>query len=77
MSRNSQHVIPSPDGGWSVRAAGAARASRNFKTQAEAIEYGRSLAKRNHMEFYVHARDGTIREKSSYGVGSDPSPYKG
>ena len=72
MTRNSKHVVPSPDGGWSVRAAGAVRASRRFDTQDEAIQYGRDLAKRNHAEFYIHDRNGMIREKRSYG--NDPFP---
>lgn len=72
MARNSKHVVPSPDGGWSVRTAGASRATRHFDTQAEAIEFGRSFAMRNNSEFYVHGKDGMIREKRSYG--SDPHP---
>lgn len=72
MTRNSRHVVPSPNGGWSVRAAGAARASKHFDTQDEAIEYGRDLAKRNNAEFYIHDRNGMIREKRSYG--NDPFP---
>lgn len=72
MAKRSQHVVPSLKGGWSVRQSGATRASRNFDTQAEAKEYGRTIAKRERTELYVHGRDGTIREKNSYG--SDPHP---
>jgi hypothetical protein len=55
-----------------VRQSGAARASRTFDSQAEAIQYGRDIARREQAELYVHRRDGTIREKNSYG--RDPFP---
>lgn len=74
MSKVSKHVVPSPAGGWAVRNSGAARASRTFDTQAEAIKYGRSVAKKGHAELYVHGKDGTIKEKNSYG--NDPFPPK-
>lgn len=76
MTRNSKHVVPNPDGGWSVRTAGASRAYRHFNTQAEAIEYGRDFAKKNNSEFYIHGRDGMIREKSNYSSESVPPREK-
>lgn len=72
MAKRSQHVVPNPQGGWSVRQSGAARASKTFGTQAEAVKYGRTVAKRAQSEFYVHRNDGTIREKNSYA--QDPFP---
>jgi hypothetical protein len=74
MSKN-QHVMPSPKGGWSVRATGAARASKNFSTQDAAIRHGREVARNNGSELYIHRADGTIRERNSYG--RDPFPPKG
>jgi hypothetical protein len=72
MTKTSKHVVPSPSGGWAVRNSGAARASKIFGTQAEAVRFGRDSAKRNHAELYVHGRDGTIKERNSYG--RDPLP---
>ena len=72
MSKTSKHVVPSPSGGWAVRNSGAARASRTFDTQADAVNYGRTVAKKTHSELYVHGRDGTIKEKNTYG--RDPYP---
>ena len=66
MAKNSRHVVPSPDGGWSVRRAGAARASKNFDTQADAIDYGKSLARKEKSDLYVHGRSGKIRDHTSY-----------
>lgn len=74
MGKPSKHVIPSPSGGWAVKNSGAARASRTFSSQAEAITYGRNVARSSHCELYIHGRDGTIKEKSSYG--NDPMPPK-
>ena len=70
----TRHVLPNPKGGWSVRQSGASRASRVFGTQADAMKFGRAIAKQEGAELYVHRRDGTIRQKDSYG--SDPFPPK-
>jgi hypothetical protein len=67
-----QHVVPNPRGGWSVRHTGATRATRVFDTQEDAVQYARDVAKRESAELYVHRRDGTIKQKDSYG--SDPFP---
>ncbi len=74
MSKKSAHVVPNPNGGWAVRRAGAARASRTFATQNDAEDYARDFAKKEHLELYIHRRDGTIRAKNSYG--NDPHPPK-
>lgn len=67
MTKNDQHVVPSADGGWAVRKAGAERATKIFGAQNEAISYARTIAKKQHSELYVHAKDGTIRSRDSYG----------
>jgi uncharacterized protein YdaT len=74
MSKKGQHVVPN-GGKWSVRAAGAQRASKTFDTQQEAIENARKRAQKQGSELYVHGKDGRIRERSSYG--RDPYPPKG
>lgn len=74
MSKKGQHVVPS-GGKWSVRSAGAARASATFETQREAINSARDRARREGAELYVHGRDGRIRERSTFG--KDPLPPKG
>lgn len=74
MSRNDRHVVPR-NGKWAVRKSGSTRVSRYFKTQSEAIEAARDIAKREHTELYIHGSDGRIRERNSYG--SDPFPPPG
>lgn len=74
MSSKGQHVVPNGNR-WSVRKAGASRASGTFSTQSEAISRARELAKSQSTELYVHGRDGRIRDRQSYG--NDPFPPKG
>ena len=74
MSSKGQHVVPNGDK-WSVRKAGAGRASGVFSTQKEAVERAREIAKNQGAELYIHGRDGRIRERSTFG--KDPYPPKG
>ena len=74
MSKKDRHVVPSASGGWAVRQSGAERASRVFDNQQKAVEYARTLAKKEHSELYVHGKDGTIKGRNSYG--RDPYPPK-
>ncbi len=62
MPKKGQHVVPS-GGKWSVRTAGAKRASGTFETQKEAIDNAREKAQRQGSELYIHGRDGRIRER--------------
>ena len=73
MARN-QHITPRP-GGWAVQSAGRARATSLHKTQAEAIQRGREIARNQGTELLVHGRNGQIRERDSYG--HDPFPPAG
>ena len=72
MATTSQHVVKDADGGWAVKKGGSSRASKHFDTQNEAIVWGRNVAKNQHAEFYIHGKDGRIREKDSYE--NDPMP---
>ncbi len=74
MSRAGQHVVPSGSG-WSVRRAGATRASRTFETEQEAVRRAKDIARSEGTEVFIHGRDGRIRERRSYG--QDPFPRKG
>lgn len=74
MSTVNKHVVPRTTGGWAVKNAGSSRASKVFKTQIEAIDYGRDAAKKAKTELFVHGRDGTIKERNTYG--HDPIPPK-
>jgi len=72
MSKKSHHVVPSLDGGWNVKKSGAVRASKHFKKQEKAIDWARTASRDAKGELVIHRRDGTVRDKNSYG--NDPLP---
>jgi hypothetical protein len=74
MSDKNIHVVPR-DGRWAVEREDSQRASSLHDTQAEAETAGRVTARREQVEFYLHGRNGQIRERDSYG--DDPYPPRG
>ncbi len=68
------HVTPRRDG-WAVTREGNKKASAVLPTQEQAEKKGRSIARKDKTEFYLHNKQGQIRERDSYG--SDPYPPKG
>jgi hypothetical protein len=72
MAKTQKHVVPSTAGGWAVKNAGSGRASKVFPTQAAAVTYARDAAKKEKTELFIHGRDGTIKERNTYG--RDPMP---
>jgi len=60
---------------WAVKRENSKRASTLTKTQKDAIELGKQMAKKSQSELLIHGKDGRIREKNSYG--KDPFPPKG
>ena len=69
----NQHVVPN-NGQWQVKRQGSEKATKNFETQKQAIDYERSIAIKQQSELVIHGRDGRIRDKDSYG--NDPCPPK-
>lgn len=74
MSKKGQHVVPN-EGKWSVKKAGASKASSTHQTQGAAIKAATKVAKNQKSEVYIHGKDGRIRERNSFG--NDPHPPKG
>lgn len=68
------HVVKHPDG-WAVKVAGSMKVTKITKTQKEAIDYGRIMAKNQQSELLIHGENGQIREKDSHG--NDPRNVKG
>ena len=68
---SNQHVVPNGNN-WQVKAEKATKATKNFNTQREAIDYARDIAKNQKSELVIHGKDGRIRDKDSYG--NDPCP---
>ena len=74
-SSNNRHVVPSPNGGWHVRAPGASRASTHHDTQSEAIDRAREIVHNaGGGEVVIHGRDGRIRDSDTVAPGNDPNP---
>lgn len=66
MTIKSYHISPGLNGNWSVRKGGALRASRNFGSKIEAVNFGRRLSVSAKGELVIHRKDGTIVSYSSY-----------
>lgn len=67
------HVVPHNDC-WAVKGEGYGRVASIHDTQREAIDAAREIARNKQGELLIHARDGRIRGRDSYGT--DPLPPK-
>lgn len=74
MSKKNQHIVKH-ENGWAVKGEGNSRATKVLKTQEQAIEVGKSIAKNQSSELFIHGRNGQIRERNTYG--KDPYPPEG
>lgn len=72
MAGKNQHVVPTPNGNWGVRGEGNSKITKETSTQTQAIDIARDIAKNQESEVVIHRKDGTIRDKDSYG--KDPCP---
>jgi hypothetical protein len=73
MGKN-QHVVSLGER-WAVQAEGASAPLATFKTQSEAWEKAKSIARKERSEALLHGKNGEIRERNTYG--HDPSRSKG
>ena len=64
-AEEARHVRARQDG-WAVVREGNERATSVHPTQAEAANEGRDIARKEETEFFLHARDGRVREHNSY-----------
>lgn len=72
MGKN-QHVVPRGDG-WAVRGEGNSKDTSHHRTQGDAIDTARDIARNQKSEVVIHRPSGEIRDKDSYG--RDPHPPK-
>jgi hypothetical protein len=63
-----QQVVDRGRGGWAVRKVGSERATKVFPSQKKAIAFARDSAKKQGDMLYIHGRDGSVKEKATYGV---------
>ena len=59
------HVVPY-ENGWDVIHEGARYAESHHATQEAAIHAATALARRKKTELLIHAKDGSVRTRSSY-----------
>lgn len=57
-----QYVLPH-DRGWQVKLEGSDRATKVFKTKAEAEDYAKQLAKNQNTTVVRQKKDGTFQKK--------------
>ncbi|SOE21218.1 hypothetical protein SAMN06298216_1689 [Spirosomataceae bacterium TFI 002] len=75
MKRKEIHVVSNKDrGGWDAKRENAERASKNFDTKQEAMDWGKDQAQKIGAELIPHRKDGQIQNPNSYG--NDPNPPK-
>lgn len=69
MAKN-YHISKRDDGKWQVKLAGGEKAIKLFDTQAEAIDYAKTVADNQEGNITIHKRDGKIR-KQNYASDND------
>lgn len=65
MNKN-QHVVSEGER-WAVKAEGSAEPFAVFRTQNEAWEKAKSIARKERSEAILHGRNGLIRARNAYG----------
>lgn len=73
MANKNYHSVPK-NSGWAVKKEGTKAPVSVHRTQAAAEAKTQQLAKKSEVEAVYHRRDGTIKDKDSYG--NDPNPPK-
>lgn len=72
MTSKNQHVTQRPDGNWQVKPEKALRATAVARTQREATQIARNIARNQKSEIIIHRPDGRIRARDSHGRDSYP-----
>jgi hypothetical protein len=75
MAKRNIHIVPNKEKGtWDVKREGSDKPLSSHHTQTIADQAGRKIARQDKVELVIHRRDGTIRDKDSFG--NDPNPPK-
>ncbi|HAX48918.1 MAG TPA: DUF2188 domain-containing protein [Ignavibacteria bacterium] len=73
MSKKNQHIVPLGNG-WAVKGEGNSKYTAITDTKEKAMVVGKAIAKSNKSELVIHAKNGKIIDRDSYG--NDPYPPK-
>lgn len=71
MAKKNQWVVKHPRG-WVIKRERNKKTTKVTKTQKEAIDIAKKIAKNQKSKLYIQNREGKIRSKDSYG--HDPCP---
>jgi hypothetical protein len=63
--RQTYHVVPNPDFGWAVKKGGADRATKQFETKQDAIDYAREVSRNQSRNLIIHGKDGRIQRSET------------
>ena len=74
MPKKDIHIVPR-DGRWAVRREGATRDSSHHGRKVDALDAGRTTARRDGVEPVTHGKNGRIQDSDSHG--RDPFPPRG
>lgn len=69
MANERIHIVPH-DQGWALKREGSTKIESEHKTQQEALDAGRDLARKDEADIVVHRQDGTFRNVLTFT--SDP-----
>ena len=73
--KDSYHVVPRSEGGWSVKRSGATRASGNYSNKRDAVAAARKFSLNINGEVFFHGKNGRFQGRDSHG--NDPFPPRG
>ena len=71
MAGKNQYVGPNGEH-WQVKGENNSKPTKLFDTKADAVNYGRDIAKNQKSELTIQNKNGQISSKDSYG--NDPMP---
>ncbi len=71
MRKKHVHVTYKNDQ-WNVKSENTSRASYLYDTKEQALNRGREIAMKKHVELIIHGKNGKIQDADSYG--KDPFP---
>ena len=75
MAKNIHTVYNSDKHRWENKVEGNPDPISRHGTKANAEDRGRSVAKGDKVEHFIHGKDGKIQERNTYG--KDPFPPRG
>ena len=65
QGERSYHVVKT-NSGWALKKGNSNKITKLFTTQKQAIEFGTKKAKTIKSNFFVHGRDGLIKQRSYF-----------